>query len=82
MAESKDDFKYEIIKSIGIIGEGTRGWKKELNYISWNGRPPKLDIRDWNESHDKMGKGVTLTGSEARAMVVLLNAMDLDTLED
>ena len=82
MAESRDEIKFEINKAIGVIGGGARGWRKELNIVSWNGRPPKLDIRDWNETHDKMGKGITLTGAETRAMIALLNEVDLDTLED
>lgn len=82
MPDQKDEFKYEITKEIGVIGEGTRGWRKEVNLVRWNERPPKLDIRDWNETHEKMGKGVTLTGSETRALLELLNETDLDNLED
>jgi hypothetical protein len=82
MAEQKDEFKFEITKEIGVIGEGSKGWREELNIVSWNGRPPKLDIRDWNETHDKMGKGITLSGSEARNMLELLNETELDDLED
>jgi hypothetical protein len=82
MSDQKDDFKFEIKKSIGEIGEGTRGWKKEVNVISWNGWPPKRDIRDWIETHEKMGRGVTLSGSEARALLDLLGGVDLDELED
>lgn len=54
-------FKFEIIETIAVLSEGNKGWKKELNLISWNGREPKYDIRDWSEDHEKMGKGVTLT---------------------
>lgn len=28
------DIKYEIKKEIGVISEGKKGWKKELNLIS------------------------------------------------
>ena len=59
MAGSNTELKFEIKKEVGIIGEGTKGWKKEVNFVSWNDRKAKLDIRDWNETHDKMGKGVT-----------------------
>ncbi|MCL2051724.1 MAG: PC4/YdbC family ssDNA-binding protein [Lachnospiraceae bacterium] len=82
MAAPKEEFMYEITKAIGVIGEGSRGWRKEVNIVSWNGRPPKLDIRDWNETHEKMGKGVTLSGSEVRMMLELLGNMDLSTLEE
>ena len=55
------DVKYEIIQTLGILSQNTRGWNKELNLISWNGGKPKYDIRDWAPGHEKMGKGVTLT---------------------
>jgi hypothetical protein len=58
------DIKFEIIKTIGVLSESAKGWKKELNLISWNGRDPKYDIRDWSEDHTKMGKGVTLDQEE------------------
>lgn len=58
------ELKYEIIKNLGVISETEKGWKKELNLISWNERSPKYDIRDWNEKHDRMGKGITLTEEE------------------
>lgn len=59
---------YEIIETIGVLSENTRGWRKELNKISWNNRAPKYDIRDWSENHEKMGKGITLTDEEAQAL--------------
>ena len=82
MPEQKDDFKFEITKELGVIGEGTKGWKKEVNLVSWNGRPQKLDIRDWNETHEKMGKGVALSGQEARILLEILNDLDLDLLDE
>ena len=58
------DFKFEIKKEIGVLSTSTKGWKKELNLISWNGGAPKYDIREWSPDHEKMGKGVTLTADE------------------
>lgn len=66
------DFKYEIVEELGVISESAKGWRKELNRISWNGGEPKLDIRDWSPEHEKMGKGVTLTVEEAKALFKLL----------
>lgn len=71
------EIKYEIRQHIGVLSEGSRGWRKELNSISWNEREPKLDIRDWDGEHQKMGKGVTLSSEEARQLRDLLNAMDI-----
>ena len=75
------ELKYEIKKNIGIIGEGTKGWKKEVNLVSWNDRKPKLDIRDWDETHEKMGKGVTLNMSEVGELKKLLESVELDEME-
>ncbi|MTW86566.1 hypothetical protein F3157_12995 [Virgibacillus dakarensis] len=58
------DLKYEILKTVAVLSESPRGWTKELNLISWNGRDPKYDIRDWAPNKEKMGKGVTLTEEE------------------
>ena len=66
------DFSYEIVEVIGVLSESPKGWKKEVNRISWNGAAPKIDIRDWAPDHEKMGKGVTLTEEEAQQLKQLL----------
>lgn len=67
------NIEYEIIEEIGVLSENARGWRKELNKVSWNDRPPKYDIRDWSEDHEKMGKGITLTDEEAEVLKKLLD---------
>jgi len=69
-----DNFNYEIKKHYGVLSEGKGGWLKELNLVSWSGRAPKLDVRDWSPGHEKMGKGVTLSEGEAAALAELLVA--------
>ena len=66
------EIKFEIIKNIGTLSESSKGWTKELNLISWNGREPKYDIRDWDPEYQKMGKGVTLTEEELMKLKGLL----------
>ena len=69
------DIKFEIIENLGVIGEGAKGWKKEVNLVSWNGRAPKIDIRDWDENHEKMGKGITLSKEEVAKLLEILSDM-------
>ena len=64
--------KLEIVEHIGVLSENAKGWKKELNLISWNEREPKYDIRDWDQNHEKMGKGVTLSKEELNLLKILL----------
>jgi hypothetical protein len=65
------EITFEIVKPFGVISEEKGGWRKELNLVSWNGRTPKFDIRDWSPDHVKMGKGITLTKEEAEKLVEL-----------
>ena len=67
------DIKYEIINHIGVLSESRSGWRLELNRVSWNGGEPKYDLRDWAPEHEKMGKGVTLTEEELRALKEIID---------
>lgn len=67
-----NQINYEIKEHIGIISENKNGWTKELNFVSWNDNDPKYDIRDWNPTHDKMSRGITLTEEEAYELSILL----------
>ena len=71
------DIKYEITEEIGILSESSKGWTKEINLISWNDREPKYDIREWAPDHEKMGKGVTLSIEEVKALKALLSSIDI-----
>ena len=73
------DVKFEINHHIGVLSEGAKGWRKELNLVSWNGRDPKYDLRDWSPEHEKMGKGITLSNEEVEKLAGLLeNIMKMD----
>ncbi|MCL7748411.1 YdbC family protein [Halalkalibacter alkaliphilus] len=67
------EIKFEIVETVAVLSEGSKGWKKELNLISWNGRDAKYDIRDWAPDHSKMGKGVTLSEEEIDILVQALS---------
>lgn len=67
--------EFEIMEQVGILSTNNKGWQKELNLVSWNGRPAKFDLRDWSSDHQKMGKGVTLSNEELGALKELLEGM-------
>lgn len=71
------DIKFEIKETAGVLSESAKGWKKELNLISWNDKEAKYDIRDWDSEHKKMGKGVTFTIEELKKLKELLNELDI-----
>ncbi|GGI66483.1 YdbC family protein [Enterococcus alcedinis] len=71
----KSEFSYEILEEIGVLSENAKGWRKELNLVSWNGNPAKFDLRDWAPNHEKMGKGVTLSNEEFALLKQLIEKM-------
>ena len=71
----KQEFSYEIVEEIAILSENNQGWRKEFNLVSWNGRPPKFDLRDWSADHEKMGKGITLTNEEFEILSKAIKSM-------
>ena len=67
------EITFEIVKKIETLSTTDKGWSKELNLVSWNGREPKFDLRDWSEDHTKMGKGVTFSKEEMNKLKEALN---------
>ena len=66
------DFDFEIVEHIGVLAEKTRGWKREVNLVSWSGAEPKIDIRDWSPDHSKMGKGISMSTDEIEKLKEIL----------
>lgn len=71
----KSEISFEIVETLGVLSTSTKGWTKELNLVSWNGREPKYDLREWSSEHDKMGKGVTLSKDELDALKGILEKL-------
>lgn len=67
------DFSFEILEHIGVLQESNdSNWTKEVNLVSWNGGTPKIDIRDWDENHERMSRGITLTEEQAQKLAEAL----------
>ena len=70
------EFEYEIIETIAVLSRSPKGWTKEINIISWNGREPKYDIREWAPDRAKMDKGITISKEEAEILKKALNSKE------
>ncbi len=66
------EIKYEVVKEIGVVSEGSNGWTKEINLVSWNDREPVYDLRTWAPGKDRMGKGITLSAEEVQNLKKIL----------
>ena len=71
------EFTYEVTERIAVLSTNARGWERQLNMVSWNGNPPKYDIRDWSPDGTRMGKGISLTEEELKTLKDILNDMEL-----
>ena len=69
------DFDYKIVETVAVLSS-QGNVSKELNLVSYNGNPAKLDLRSWKrtEQGEKLLKGLTLTGEEASVLKQALNA--------
>lgn len=76
--KSNDGIKYEVVEKCGVISERSGGYTLELRYVSWNGKPPKYEIRTWkitDEGNEVCSKGITLTGEELEELGKIIAAM-------
>jgi hypothetical protein len=76
------EFKYEIKEYVGVVAE-ERGYRTlELNLVSFNDAEPKFDLRRWvnKDGERTLGKGITMTGEQIRALRDLLNGLTLEDL--
>ena len=72
-----DDFSFKIEENVAVVSAGKGGWNLELNKVAWGEREAKYDLRSWSPDHKKMGKGLTFTPEELKALKDALNALPL-----
>ncbi|MCL2492525.1 MAG: PC4/YdbC family ssDNA-binding protein [Clostridiales bacterium] len=68
--------EFRVDEYIGILSE-KKSTRIEVRRVSWNGDPPKLDIRSWFDDAKKPGKGIPLTDLEAALLRDILIRLDL-----
>lgn len=77
---NNDRVSFNIVESLGVLSTSTNGWTKEVNVVSWNDRPAKLDIRDWDPDHNKMSRGIGLNATEVAGLYELLQNTEISSL--
>lgn len=75
----RKEINHEIISHIGILTDDLEAeYRKEINTVSWNGRPASIEIRTWKVEADGNNiplKGITFTQSELITLRDILNGM-------
>ena len=69
---------FEIKETLAVLSDRRPGgWQKELNLVSWYGREPVYDLREWDANHSRMSKGITLTREELSILKERLQEVEL-----
>ena len=79
---SNQEVTFNIIEHIGVLEKRKDGWTKEVNIVAWNGGMPKFDIRDWDPSHERMTRGITLVEDVAEKLMFALQDYFLNKERD
>ena len=67
------DIEYRMVEHLGVIDAHKNGWNREVSIVAWNGKQPKIDIRDWDPEHERMSRGITLYEREAIKLARILS---------
>ncbi len=80
MANNNELISFNVTKSLWRLNRSANGWQKEVNLVAWNGKKPRLDVREWNMDKTKMRRGVTFSKDEVLELRKCLNNIDIDWL--
>jgi len=68
-----EELTFEIEEILGTLKESDKhDWAKSVMKISWSDRPATVDIRSFNFSNNRPGKGISLSEEETDSLVNLL----------
>ena len=71
--QRNNEVTFELKEHIEVLEERKDGWTKEVNIVAWNGGQAKIDIRDWDPSHERMTRGITLLEETAEKLAEALS---------
>ena len=68
---SSNSITFEIVKEYGKFDPGEE-WSGEVNLVSWNGNPARLDIRYWKNDRSKSRKLGALSHDAGKELYEIL----------
>jgi hypothetical protein len=75
--------EYEIVKMLGVLSARPGGATREVAIVGWNGKPPKLDIREYSEGKPLMKRpSGTFTRKETELLRDILNDLDPEEIPE
>jgi hypothetical protein len=76
-----EELTFEVEEILGTLKESDKhDWAKSVLKISWSDRPATVDIRSFNFSNNRPGKGISLSEEETDSLVNLLLENDYGSM--
>lgn len=75
-------FSCALMTHVGTLGVNSKMNDLDLNVVGWFKKEPKFDLRYWDDTNtpDPKSGGITLSLEQLRALKVILNSVDLDSV--
>lgn len=76
------EYRVEILQHIGTLSERidkvdrVSKWQLELNLVSFDGRLPLYDLREWSPDHSVMKNGIRLNNSQMKKLTEILTSRE------
>ena len=66
---------FKIVELGAVLEQQNKGWNVEINKVSWNGNPAKWEVRPWDATHERCGKGIALSDAALKNLAEFIAHM-------
>lgn len=70
--KNQRNYNFQIHEEIAVISRKPGGWTLELNIVSFNGREPEYDLREWKDNHTHLRSGARFSESDLKPLVEVI----------
>lgn len=67
--KDQSNYNFKIHEEIAVISQKSGGWTLELNIVSFNGREPEYDLREWKDNHTRLHSGARFSESDLKTLM-------------
>ena len=69
MSRDQSNYNFIINEEIAVLSHKPGGWTLELNIVSFNGKEPKYDLREWKDDHTSLHSGCRFSECDLKPLM-------------